>query len=731
MGAKGDGQIIGYKYYLGMHLGLWVGPADAIKKIFYNKKTAWTDTGPDRGAILNGDGTGGEINIYAPELLGGEGREGGISGPVDVEMGDGTQGVNAYLDSQLTGNIPAFRGVTCLVFKHCYFGNNPYIKNISARAVRTQTGLDYSPIWYQAKADISGDCNPAHIVYECLTSDAFDLGYPASMIDTTNFQAVADQLYTEGFGLSIGWYKQEKVENFIQLIMNHINGMVYVSPLTGQFTMKLIRDDYNPATLPVFDESNVIQLDSFERRGWGETINEISLVYRDKEDNNKKTVTVQDIANIQFQGGVVSRTLQMPGISNEDLATRVAFRELQAVSSPLSRIKFRVNRAAWDKTIGDVFKFSWQKLGVTEQVYRIVKIDTGRLKSGQITIDAVEDVFGMPSAVYTKPQVSGWVDPSQNPSDLTRQRVVEANYWDVQMSVPQADIAQMTAGFGFLVSMGSKESQVNYGYKLMTHVGANDYQNRGTYASCPSVIVDDALVQENSTTFNYSSAKGLDLVGLNTYAYIEDEIVEITAIDTGAGTITVNRGVLDTVPVAHAAGKIAFFSENWLGEDKTEYTDTDVVYAKLLEATGNGYLDIADATELSVTMANRYAKPYPPGNVKLNSNVYPSSTSGDIVITWSHRDRTQQLAYLVNQTEGNIGPEAGITYTIRIYDDATSTLKHTQTGETGTTWTYTQAARQTDFGGAGPHSVRVEIEANNAGLASWQAHKIVFSANDV
>lgn len=39
-----------------------------------------------------------------------------------------------------------------------------------------------------------------------------------------------------------------------------------------------------------------------------------------------------------------------------------------------------------------------------------------------------------------------------------------------------------------------------------------------------------------------------------------------------------------------------------------------------------------------------------------------------MTLAWAHRDRTQQTAYLVPQDEGDIGPEPGVSYTVRIKD---------------------------------------------------------------
>lgn len=89
------------------------------------------------------------------------------------------------------------------------------------------------------------------------------------------------------------------------------------------------------------------------------------------------------------------------------------------------------------------------------------------------------------------------------------------------------------------------------------------------------------------------------------------------------------------------------------------------------------------------------------------------------------------LRCLVDQAQASIGPEAGTTYTMRIVDPTGPTTLHTEAGLSGTAWTYTQADRQTDFGGVGPHSVRVEIESLRDGLTSLQMHQIELTVSDV
>ncbi len=51
------------------------------------------------------------------------------------------------------------------------------------------------------------------------------------------------------------------------------------------------------------------------------------------------------------------------------------------------------------------------------------------------------------------------------------------------------------------------------------------------------------------------------VLALDTYALIDAELIAVKAINVVAGTVTVDRGVLDTVPMKHVAGARIYFVE--------------------------------------------------------------------------------------------------------------------------------------------------------------------------
>jgi hypothetical protein len=109
-------------------------------------------------------------------------------------------------------------------------------------------------------------------------------------------------------------------------------------------------------------------------------------------------------------------------------------------------------------------------------------------------------------------------------------------------------------------------------------------------------------------------------------------------------------------------------------------------------------------------------------------DAYPIATMGETLHTWSHRDKSSQLADLNDETEGDIGPEAGVTYTARYYDE-TGTIRRTRTGITGTTDTWTEEVADCGLGRYN-NIVRIKVKSVRGGLDSAYEHDLTFDRAD-
>ena len=712
-GGGGETYTVGYWYGLSLHMVLCHGPVDAITEIQVGEKTAWTGN-----VTLNT-----RVSISQRGLFGGEEREGGVDGTLSVMMGATDQPPLADLQAPLGVAIPAFRGVLSVLWTGLVCAMNPYIKPWRFRVKRIPRA------WYPARAEVNGDANPAHILREALTNPDWGMGYPAADIDDASFTAAADTLSAESFGLSLLWSQEQPLEAFLLSILRHIDGALFVHPRTGQFTLSLARADYAVATLLTLDPSNVLQIEEFTRPSWGEIINQVTLQYRDGPTDADASVTVQDIAAIQAQGGVVATTLAYPGISAATLANRVAMRELKQLSSTPARVTLIANRLAATLNLGDVFRLRWPAYGITDLILRVARIRYGELTQGAVRIEAVQDIFGLPQAIYTTPPPTLWQDPIRLPIPCPVQRAYEVPYWQVVKDVvgeAPSLLGDIDPTQGLLATLGVRPSTDAIDYQAFVWDPATaTWTSRGRGAFAPTAQLATALpLAAPVITVGVTNPVDLEQARAGEFALVEEEWCLITAVNVATLSLTLARGVLDTVPIAHAVGtRLWVVHPHYI---RPEYVVNESPPLRLAPKTGKGELPVALAPSFTQRLGQRFIRPYPPGNVKLNGVAYPVAVAGDLLITWANRHRVNQTAAVILHTDGNITPEVGQTTTIRLFD-ATGTLRRTFSGVTGTVQLWPLAQIITDGAGASPR-LRLEIEASrtdgNGTFISLQKHTI-------
>ena len=143
--------------------------------------------------------------------------------------------------------------------------------------------------------------------------------------------------------------------------------------------------------------------------------------------------------------------------------------------------------------------------------------------------------------------------------------------------------------------------------------------------------------------------------------------------------------------------------------------DGETVNLKLLTRTSSGELDESLAPSSVVTLDQRQFRPYPPANVRLNGEYWPSEVVGAVLMQWAHRDRLLQHDVLVPWTDGDIGPEAGTSYQATLLQGA-SQIQQENTAGTTTTLTPTEDGQYT-----------VTVLSQRDGLDNWQTFEHTFN----
>ena len=732
-GKSSDPIVVGYHYYMNVHFALAHAGVDELLEIRIGGRAAW------RGNI-NGSGS---AFISQPYLFGGEEREGGVLGIADFMQGESSQPVNNSLRNAVrsatgSSSVPAYRGISSIYFRGIDSANTGTPWGTANKGVLDTKGISISLTtdvreimkimftiaknntvvqrlskssflwsamnpyfktptflvrrawrdWYPEKARIGEDVNPAHIIYETLTNKVWGLGYPGQDIDDDSFRYAADILAAEGFGLSMRWSQQTRINEFIELVMAHINANLVEDRQTGKWRLIMVRDDYDASTLFELNESNCV-LENFNRKTLGETVNEVTVAYTRPVDGSTDTVTVQDLANFSNTGQINSQKKEYPGINDQNLAFKIALRDLNTLSKPVAKFTIRCNREIYGHYPGQVVRLNWPRLGLTGVVIRIGKMDLGNAQKGEIQIEAVEDVFGLPQSTYSTPQPIGWVDPAQDAEPVQDYKLYELSYYELHTSTNSAARLDWPEDVGFVAAATDAPNEDTEGVALYDDVAGRTVASGSVTANV--VLTADVDYLDTEIPVDLTGVDPFDFNGQG-FAWLNDELLQIDRLDFENNQLVVHRAMVDTVPATHKAGdRIWFYRRSSHALDPTVRVDGEVVDYKLLTKTTSDELEVSQAPVVSYTLQNRFLRPYRPGNLNVNGAGLPQLLPGnvDLSVTWAHRDRIQEVSPDPTLfSAGNIGPEPGVTYTVEFINEDGVT-QGVQTGLTGTSFDYT------------------------------------------
>lgn len=798
MGKSSKARVT--EYYLSVHMGICLSPV-RLRHIYFGEKL-----------VVRGDYSEtaiSTIRVDEPNLFAGPLKEGGVRGWVYWLPGHATQRIPSEVAFRFgldRDTCPAFRGVATLFFgglnvppsspsisyydpisgnpttDYQYDGsvfggfgyyiaaiphrgfawthNVPYLKSVwatvtgeSLPATKAALGTE-NAMFFAGEEAAMEDCNPAHIIFDALTDPVMGIGAPVALINVDSFVDAAATLFNEKFGLSLGWFQQTTIEDFIVEVLSTIQATVFVNPATGLLDIKLIRGDYDPDTLKIFDKTNC-EIENFQRRHWNETINEITLSYTDPGSEKPATVTHQDLGNITIQGQVVPDSRDYPGIRHAELAMQVCIRDLRIAAAPLSTIQITTNRYGWDLVPGDVIKVTDEKLELDETIFRITEIERDILSS-DMTISAVEDIFAFQKSTFTGGSGATAADDFV-PEPTPQVAIFTAPMFFVRQFLGE----EYTPGMNFMAVMAAAPNDGTIRYDLEHEVedpltGEMVWESLGMRyfhgytqlvgnVSREELGYPSTLAADDTLRFTRTISNGEPPV-VGGYAVIgtdesTQEIVRLVGRHIVLNTSEfwrVERGMLDTVPQAHERGKPVFFinAENPFGDQTVRAIGEDIRY-RIRPMTSRGVLPPEEATIISASVSNRMLRPIRPAGININGGFYaprfgiPNEENyldlreaSRIRARWARRNRESELVQPLTWLDEDQLPMTDQTTIVRIFSPS-GDLLYQDTGlnaeplDINPTWA----------GGNG--LVRVEFKSILGGLESLQGYSLWIRLGDL
>ncbi len=672
MGSKSGDKIEVFDYQMSMHVGICAaGDGLELLSLKYGEKEIWRGREADPATLA----------VDKPDLFGGRKKEGGVGGHVWWLPGKSDQTIPNALATRMgktTATCPGFRGLASVFFTAAanvggfWWGtNNPYLRAITARVRRPSIGLNPDIAMIRVPDDSQGNqqwsSNPAHMIYECLTNADWGMGESPTLIDKPSFEAAAQTLYDEKFGLCMIWTRQSTIENFIGEILNHIQAALFVNPATGKHTLKLLRADYDVESLPVIDPGNAI-LSSFKRKAWGEISNEVVVTYTNPESGKEATVTAQDLAGVASQGGTISASQNYYGVVSQALAISLAERDLAAMVNPIATCEATVSREFWNTVSSDVVALSWPEYNIDRIVFRVSVVDKG---PNTVTLNLYEDIFGLDHASYLEPGDTEWVNPSQPPEPVTHYQMGTAPAFMMAAALGLNDPSELQYPEVMSAVTVGPDSDDDVSYDLVSHVtdvnGTVSRGSLGTRAFHGTWVLLNGLPAEASSLIpTLTGLRGRtpetgDFILIGTGPDEQTETATVQSVD-GSGWL-LNRGMLDTVPREWAVGTRAFVipAAATIGDETIRSAFEDVSYWFLTQTT-QGKLDLDDAPQVNVTLSDRPYKPLRPADVKVNGTAFGVlrlESESALLVTWANRNRELESTQAMRWTDSDVSGETG------------------------------------------------------------------------
>jgi hypothetical protein len=762
----------GFKYYLGYQMLCCVsGTGTRLRGLYLNQQEVWTGD----AAREDHQQSPLTISVDDDELFGGPDESGGFVGDIHVYLGGAQQPADPWMIDQMSvdsvqeelrGLTPAYRPFVSLVVPGAYIGKQASIP---------QTWLDLQ--WIPNRLGLGGigdnDANPAEVIYEMVVNNEWGLGRDPGLVDTAALKAAGEKLRQEGRGVSVKITSREQVKSVIDKLCEHLDMVRYTNPVSGKLTFKLIRDDYKLDELPVIDATNCSAID-FSRTVWANSAGEIIAQYADSAAlYDTSTVMVSDPAIIEMNGGDRnSQDMDFTYFTTAANAAWAADRELRQQGFPLASVELICNRRVQHLRHGDVFKLNWAPYGISGLVMRVSDIDLGDFVSGQITISAIEDVFGVGKTKYGANDSTSWTKPDTYPTGVQLFQYFEAP-WELLQSKESYVYAaavrpdnltgkwniwrrrdftwEKTSGMtkwtpaGQLVgSIGEFGEMVDVvGFTVIDLGGIRDLASRSTESGI-------ALARNGSRILMIDN----EIMGWGTLSPLANGNYQVSNLI---------RATYDTVPVPHAAGATVYFLDYGHYGNVTTGGPVAPAGSAVSEAynitTETAYAEEAfsDAKITDMTTVRRPERPTPPGRIRLTSHLHFAVSSleqaaGNVALAWALRNKNAAYGCVSQEdvtgfyTGMAIEPVNGLETIIRAYlgtvmvheetlsqtvtipteiDDNGDVIEGLQVVTTPTNWTYTWAQRcqdSLDF----ILETRIEITARLNGLESYQQQRRTF-----
>lgn len=680
-------EVIGFRYELALQYALFKGESAGITGIWIGDDKVFDH-------VVDAAGIPQEfVDVDRDDLFGGTDSGGGFQGRVRLHKGTETQAVSAFLASRLDP-LPAYRGLSYVMITNIASQevNGFQIVDVLAETKGATIGesnqLRYIRVEVQTFDDLAGtagspglgntlglagdthfigpDINPMIAAWDKWANTRWGEGFGLGDINIASFRAAAQVCFDEG----IGWTNlidEVTTTGAIQdSIEQHVDGYIGPDPLTGQIIVTLARPDYVLLSLPLVDESNLIELKAWDQGDWSNTKNRIRIRYTSRSKDWKETHAVETAAgNRIIQGRTVSEEIRFVGCHTDSVASIIARREKRGLSIPLQKGTIVIDRTGYTFKPGQVFRFTSAQAKVADLPVRVSKIGFGDMIRQSIEVSVVEDIFGNePATVTETPPESDFVPPIQavipfvaldqaaaeppfilqafDEQPGTVRRIVtwahrapgnNATFYEVHRRTGNPPAGAFVFSEQILASFGI--------YGTLRNAELGPQAGQGTLSIQIDELTGESLDGIIATYDpRLDDARGIAVISPGQAT--EEWIIFTAIVDSGTGIQldNVSRSAMDTAWKAHLLGApVWFIWTGGMGLALETYALDTQIEVKLLPGNSEQVLaeglaaPIAPIVRIDTGTDDRTTKPLLPVTLDINGTIFPATVDFETDVT--------------------------------------------------------------------------------------------------
>lgn len=712
-----------FKHYADVHGGICLADDGALVQLLeirLDDKTLWTNPNPTAGDVS------GSINL--PDFFS---EDNGLSGSFTFYSGRDGQVIDDYLNkaSLYNGYASAWPKQAHIIFKDFWFATSSGPTNVPTLSFLCR----HMPIpsWTNSSvASWDGKINPFMIVWYMLVDDYAGAGIDISLLDLNSFTVAAQRCRDDNLGVC--HYSQQTGSAIAEItnILEAADATIYTDIETGKVKVEVFNRDYVFDDLVHVTQKDIIQY-QYSRNSINQQVSEVRVTYTDMSENFKEVTTpYRNSATRIRRGSTAVKTLQYKMIVDIDTANRIAAREGYPLTTSMLQLNLDTTRILATHKLGDAVRVSIPKIGVEDMVFRIQKINYGKLKSTSVNVELIQDRFGEFRDVFSSD--NGQIIPERNATALNAslQVITAPYYFNANKNVLIDNL---------ILTMAQEPNNRNLYYELWTDsTTTTDYIKNGQANGFTPMgkLTSSIGVGNNSLTISSTDFISVDIQkdglasGVNLCLLVEGSNYEFInfekSVSSGSNYIItgINRGLLDTIPKAFTnSAKLYAFSYGFALNDTDFFMDGEAISIKALSVTSNETLKLPDASTINYTVTNRPKLPIVVSNLKINNTAFNNTQliTGDLKIDWSWRNKIGSIQYyndqVVNNTELN-------NIVIQIYNGAT--LIKTVTFNDNTT-SYTFTDEKTLNAGNYFSALKVKIKTTSGVLESVDKYDLMIT----